>query len=83
MLDAAQVPYQSLLEKDDTLAQSSKSKKERLQTKQAFRLKKDVSLPQKILIVDDIYTTGQTLYLATLLFQQHGVRDVKSFSLAR
>lgn len=83
LLDAAQVPYQSLLEKDDTVAQSSKSKKDRLQTKQAFRLKKDVSLPQKILIVDDIYTTGQTLYLATLLFQQHGVRDVKSFSLAR
>lgn len=83
LLTAAQVSYQSLLEKKDTLAQSSKSKKERLQVRQCFTLKEGINIPQKVLIVDDIYTTGQTIYLAKKLLQQHGVSEVKSFSLAR
>lgn len=83
LLNAAQVSYRSLLEKKDTLAQSSKSKQERLQVRQCFTLKEGVKIPQKVLIVDDIYTTGQTIYLAKILLQQHGVSEIKSFSLAR
>lgn len=83
LLDAAKIPYTSLLEKEDTQAQSSKSKQERLQTQQVFTVKTVTEFPEKVLIVDDIYTTGQTIYLAKKVLQEHGVKEIISFSLAR
>lgn len=65
-------------------AQSSKSRGERLKTSQPFNL---IKLPEnsqaKILLVDDIYTTGRTLYHAAVLFHQAGYHNIESLSLAR
>lgn len=83
ILDAGKVAYSNILEKKDTLAQSSKTREERLQTQQAFEIKKEVDLPDKILLVDDIYTTGKTLQLAKQIFLEAGVKEVLSFSIAR
>jgi len=83
ILDAGKVAYRNILEKKDTLAQSSKTREERLQTQQAFEIKKEVDLPDKILLVDDIYTTGKTLQLAKQIFLEAGVKEVLSFSIAR
>ena len=82
-LDAANLSYRNILEKKDTLAQSSKIREERLQTQQVFKIKNGVDLPDKILLVDDIYTTGKTLQLAKQILLEAGVKEVLSFSIAR
>ncbi|MGH2325015.1 ComF family protein [Leuconostoc lactis] len=38
---------------------------------------------QRVLLVDDVYTTGNTLYHAATLLYQLGAKEVKSLSLAR
>ncbi|KAB7706565.1 ComF family protein [Bacillus aerolatus] len=64
--------------------QSKKSRTERLQGPQVFRLKeKTVISNKKILIIDDIYTTGSTLRQAALLLKQAGAVEVRSLTLAR
>lgn len=76
-----------LLEKNDSeSAQGEKNKAERLKTKQTFTIKQDISIkntPQKILLLDDIYTTGRTLYHArdavNKLFPQS---EIQSLTLA-
>ena len=83
ILDAGKVAYRNILEKKDTLAQSSKTREERLQTQQAFKIKKGVDLPDKILLVDDIYTTGKTLQLAKQILLEAGVKEILTFSIAR
>lgn len=35
------------------------------------------------MLVDDIYTTGMTIQLASQLLRENGVKTIKSFSLAR
>ena len=82
-LQAAGLPYKHLLEKEDMITQSSKNREERLNSQQCFTLAKDVLLPEKILLIDDVYTTGKTLQLARELLLEAGVKEVLTFSLAR
>ena len=72
-----------ILEKYDTIAQSSKMREERLQSQQCFKVKDKVTLPAKILLIDDIYTTGATLQLAKDILVEAGVKEILTFSLAR
>lgn len=85
ILESAGIPYQNLLRKKNTKAQSQKNKKERLKTEQAFRRKEfeNKNWPEKIIIVDDIYTTGATIERAKEMLNVNGVKEIKSFSLAR
>ena len=85
ILEYAGIPYQNLLIKKKTKAQSQKNKKERLKTEQAFRRKEfeNKSWPEKIMIVDDIYTTGATIERAKEMLNVNGVKEIRSFSLAR
>lgn len=64
--------------------QSAKNRHERLLTKQPFALQQAQSLVgQRVLLIDDVYTTGRTLYHAAVLCRQAGCQNVKSLSLAR
>ena len=85
ILEAAGIPYQDLLIKKDTKAQSQRNKKERLKSEQAFERKelKNKSWPEKIMIMDDIYTTGATIERAKEMLHVNGVKEIRSFSLAR
>ncbi|HFU4218753.1 TPA: ComF family protein [Streptococcus suis] len=83
LLDAAKIPYQELLGKRDSKKQSSKSREERLETEQTFYLLDEKNLPEKILLIDDIYTTGATIQLAKSLFMKTGQKEIKTFSLCR
>ena len=66
------------------VAQSKKDRQSRLKTKQPFFLDKDINLRgRKVLLVDDIYTTGRTLYHAAELCYLNGCKRVQSLSLAR
>lgn len=83
LLDAAEIAYCSLLHKQETEKQSSKTRAERLQLHQPFSIKEGQVLPQKVLLVDDIYTTGATLMRAKQVLQEAGVSDICTISLAR
>lgn len=68
----------------DKLAQSHKTRRDRLKTPQPFLLKDAAQiLNKRVILVDDIYTTGRTLYHAAILLKKAGASEVLSISLAR
>ena len=83
LVDAAGFAYLDLLEKKEERASSSKSRSERLETEFPFFIKSGVTVPKKILLIDDIYTTGTTINRVKRLLEEAGAEDVKTFSLVR
>ena len=77
-----------LLDKlDHESAQGEKGMWERLNSKQTFRVKKKIQVSNsssvKILLLDDIYTTGRTLYHARdALRSGFSCTKIESFTLA-
>ncbi|MFK2826316.1 ComF family protein [Bacillus sp. B190/17] len=64
--------------------QAKKSRAERLQAPQVFRLKEKSAVSnKKVLVIDDIYTTGSTLRQAAHLLKQMGAAQVQALTLAR
>lgn len=66
--------------------QSSKTRVDRLQTTQPFEFKEGMEpwiRGRRILLVDDVYTTGRTLYHASALLKSAGAAAVFSMTLAR
>lgn len=83
LVDAAGFKYLDLLEKREERASSSKNRSERLATGLPFFVKSGVTIPKKILLIDDIYTTGTTINRVKKLLEEAGAEDVKTFSLVR
>ena len=83
LVEAAGFSFQDLLGKREETASSSKNRSERLATEIPFFIKDGISLPKKILLIDDIYTTGATVNRVKRLFEEAGALDVKTFSLVR
>ena len=77
------IPYKNIFEKREIEKQSSRTREERLSQDNSFSLKKGIELPSKIIIIDDIYTTGSTLYQMVKLLDDLDVKEVLTFSLAR
>ena len=82
------ISLQSLLIKLPTkVPQAQKNRYERLQTPQFFKVKDDVTIfktKQHLLLVDDIYTTGRTLWHARNCLRAAGFKgQIDSFSLGR
>lgn len=67
------------------LAQSKKTRQERLKTEQPFELAvaPEFLKDKKIILIDDVYTTGRTLYHAADLLYENGVNSVCSITMAR
>jgi competence protein ComFC len=72
-----------LLEKENSVKQSSLNRKERLESPNTFRLKKGVEVPSKLILIDDIYTTGTTLFHTSQILKEAGAQEITSFSLCR
>lgn len=84
LLKAAELPFKQYLEKISTETQGEKSREGRLNTPQLFKLKQNLSVKNKeILLVDDIITTGTTIQHAKNLLLQEGAKSVKAFTLIR
>ncbi|MFD1419603.1 ComF family protein [Lactiplantibacillus songbeiensis] len=67
-----------------TVAQSQKDRQARLATKQPFGLAPGVDLSgQRIVLVDDVYTTGRTMRHAANLMLENGANSVTGLTLAR
>ena len=79
------VPYADIMErKQSVLSQvQTGSKRERRQNVTGvFSIKKDVDLPSKIVLVDDVITTGATVEEATRILKQAGACEVRVLSIA-
>ena len=83
LVEAADFKYLDLLDKREERASSFKSRSERLATELPFFVKSEVTIPKKILLIDDIYTTGTTINRVKKLLEEAGAEDVKTFSLVR
>ena len=82
LLMAAKIPYKHLLEKTTTENQSKKSREERINTPQLFRLIEKID-PKNYVVFDDIYTTGTTIDHAKRALLEAGAKTVTSITLIR
>ena len=65
--------------------QAQKNRQQRLQTPQPFgykKITKDLT-GAKVVLLDDVYTTGRTLYHARAILKKHGAALVRSVTLCR
>lgn len=82
LLIAAKIPYKHLLEKTTTDHQSKKSREERINTPQLFRLIGEIDNKHYV-VFDDIYTTGTTIDHAKRALLEAGAKTVTSITLIR
>jgi len=75
---------QRLLRRTDNSSQHSASLSQRQkQAAQAFTVSRHHLLPERILLIDDIYTTGATTAAAAKLLKKHGAKEVWLGIIAR
>lgn len=83
LLEAAGCSYKAILAKEEETKQSHLGRQERLKMKNHYYLKETEPLPKKLLLIDDIYTTGATIVSIKQLLLESGAKEVRSFSLCR
>ena len=79
------IPLKDLLRRKELTPQSEKSRKARLEMEQPFELRvaNGKIRNQKVLLVDDVYTTGRTLFHGAELLYKNGAEAVESLTFAR
>lgn len=78
------VPVRSLFERPDSADQRALNRKERYKNMKAcFRVREPASIPSRIILIDDVYTTGATLISASEALISCGAQSVYSFTFAR
>lgn len=87
LLDAAQISYSEVLTHIGTGAkQSSKDRKQRMTSPQPFAFaenQKHRVEKQSVLLIDDVYTTGRTVFHAADCLFANGAKEVSSITVAR
>lgn len=87
LLNTAKISFVSVLENKTTEKnQAMKNRQERLGTVQPFLVKKDMQpelVNKRVLIIDDVYTTGRTILYAMESVLNAGAKSVVTFSLFR
>ncbi|MBN2285237.1 MAG: ComF family protein [Tissierellales bacterium] len=73
-----------IIRRNKTLPQSQLSDMDRWQNvKGVFQLREQKELLQRVLLVDDIYTTGATMNECALLLKNSGIRHITCITIAR
>lgn len=86
LLKQASLPYQEAFHLLDRQAkQAGRKRSERLHDHRPLALRVDFKLPKEteLLLFDDVYTTGTTMYRAYQALAEAGYQQVHSLSLAR
>lgn len=83
ILKASGIPYQEFLVDTTLKKMAGSSRSTRLQQLNKFQLRNTDSLPKQIILFDDVYTTGATLYSTYRVFKNAGVTKIRSATLAR
>lgn len=81
LLDAASIPYAHCLGKNE-VGLGEKSKSERMALQNVFWWNGQ-PVPEKILLFDDLYTTGSTMRLAAKVLKEKGAKEIKILTLIR
>ncbi|TWT28449.1 ComF family protein [Planomicrobium sp. CPCC 101110] len=81
MLEAAGLRYSQYLTKSEQV-QGKKTKKERMSAPDLFHWN-GKNVPRKILLVDDLYTTGTTLRHAAKELKKAGAEEISFLALIR
>lgn len=84
-LALTKVPFEPLLQRKELSPQSEKTREECLLMVQPFELNvsSEKIRNQRVLLVDDVYTTGRTLFHGAELLYKNGAGTVKSLTFAR
>lgn len=80
LLGAAKIHYVSLLRTKEQQPQATKTRAERLSAPPSFTLKKEANL-KKVVLFDDVSTTGATLYAASRCLEEAGVEVCGAYVL--
>lgn len=87
LLDFADISYKDvLIHVGKGEKQSSKNRKQRMTSLQPFEIKLDKRTEvehQNVLLIDDVYTTGRTLFHAADCLFLNGAQEVKTLTVAR
>jgi competence protein ComFC len=84
LLNESGLPPTMLLTRIHSEKQSKKSRLERIHIPQVFKVDGQTEvIGKKILLIDDIYTTGSTLRHAAKLLKKSGAKGIQSLTLAR
>ncbi|MGL9727426.1 ComF family protein [Enterococcus sp. DIV0756] len=84
-LELTNISFEHLLRRRELAPQSEKSREERLKMEQPFELRVPSGKirNQRVLLVDDVYTTGRTLFHGAEILIENGAKTVKSLTFAR
>ena len=82
ILREAKRPITHCLKRIDNEKQSKKSRVERLNMERNFQVTKNIS-GEKIVIIDDIYTTGATIHQVAACLKEAGAQTIQSITIAR
>ncbi|MFX3675293.1 MAG: ComF family protein [Paenisporosarcina sp.] len=82
LLNAANIPFTQVLEKTLNTTQGKKSKLDRINSEILFQVNKEVT-GKSIILVDDLYTTGTTIYHAAYVLKNAGAAKVSAVTLVR
>lgn len=87
LLNFADIPYKEvLIHVGKGEKQSSKNRKQRMTSSQPFEIKPDKLIEinhQNVLLIDDVYTTGRTLFHAADCLFLNGANEIKTLTIAR
>ena len=84
LLTMAKLPIAKVLTRKHSEKQSKKSRKERLEQSDVFGVQKiDTIQGEKVLLIDDIYTTGSTIRHAAKVLKNAGAKQIISLTIAR
>lgn len=82
LLRVANIPFEQHLYKTTTETQVGKTREERIQSEQLFQvIDSELIQNKRLLIVDDIYTTGTTIKHAKRALLEAGAQSVEGFTL--
>lgn len=81
LLDSASISYMHLLGKNE-VGLGGKSRSERMALHNVFWWEGN-QVPEKVLLFDDLYTTGSTMRLAAKVLKEKGVKKIEILALIR
>lgn len=84
LADILPLPQLDVFQRTHHEKQSKKSRQQRITASNVFSLKNSSTISnKKLLLIDDIYTTGSTLHHAAKVLIDHGAETVYSLTLIR